>query len=196
MNKKNVFSLVMTIIFVSMIFTSCGYNGFVEKREAVDSAWSNVETQYQRRNDLIPNLVATVKGFAAHEEEVYASIADARSKLGGMTIDSSITDNPEKFEAFQKAQNELSSGLSRLLAITENYPQLKSNENFLDLQTQLEGTENRISTARTRYNDAVRSYNTAIAKFPGNITAKMFNFEKKSYFSADPEASKAPTVSF
>lgn len=176
----------------SLFLTSCSYNSFVELREEVVNQWANVETQYQRRYDLVPNLVATVKGVAKHEEEVFSNIAEARSKLGT----SVNIDDAESFKAYQKAQNELGSSLSRLLVITENYPELKSNANFLDLQSQLEGVENRISTARTRYNDAVKKYNTAISRFPGVITAKMFHFSPKEYFKADEASAKAPVVSF
>ena len=183
--------------FVLCLFTGCGYNSLVTMREAVDSQWANVENRYQERNDLVPNLVATVKGYASHEEEVYTEIADARSKLGGSyTIDSSITDDPEAMQNFIDAQNQLGSSLSRLLAIQEAYPELKANENFLDLQSQLEGIENRIATERKRYNDAVREYNTAISKFPALITARMFNLTAKQYFKADAQASKAPVVQF
>ena len=184
-------------VLAAFAFTSCGYNQMVGEREAVNSQWANVESRYQERNDLVPNLVSTVKGIVGHEEKVFGDIADARSKLmGGSTPDANITDDPEKLAAYQKEQNELGSGLSRLLAITEAYPDLKSNENFLDLQSQLEGIENRIATERKRYNDAVKSYNTLIAKFPQLITAKIFGFKEKAYFKADEGASAVPTVSF
>jgi len=145
----------------------------------------------------VPNLVNTVKGITGHEEKVFTEIAEARSKLGGnVTIDSSITDDPEKLAEFQKEQNQLGSSLSRLLSITEAYPELKSNENFLDLQSQLEGVENRIATERKRYNDAVQTYNTTISKFPDVFIANIFGFKSKAYFKADEGASKAPVVSF
>ncbi len=192
------FSIAFSAVFFSLLFTSCGYNGLIEKREACVSQWANVETQYQRRNDLIPNLVSTVKGYASHEQSVYSSIAESRSKLAGsLTISAEdLTNDEEKLAQYQQAQSELSSSLSRLLAITESYPELKANENFLDLQSQLEGIENRISTERKRYNDAVQEYNTAIAKFPGLITAKIFNLTPKVYFKAETSASQVPTVSF
>ena len=194
---KKIFTAIVLAIASSFLLTGCGYNGLVAQREAVEQQWANVENQYQKRADLVPNLVATVKGFAKHEEKVFAEIAESRSKLGGsLTIDSSITDDPEKLEQFQKVQGQLSAGLGRLLALTENYPELKSNTNFLDLQSQLEGIENRISTERKRYNDAVGAYNKAIQMFPGAITAKMFHFEKKVYFQADEGTKKAPSVSF
>ncbi len=193
---KKLLVLAAATFAMLITFTGCGYNGLVDGRESVEKAWADVEAQYQRRNDLIPNLVSTVKGFAAHEENVYKEISDARAKLGSMVIDSSITEDPEKLQQFQEVQGQLSSSLSRLLAVTENYPELKSNENFLDLQSQLEGTENRIATARTRYNSAVESYNKSISRFPTNITANMFHFERKQYFKADVQAAKAPEVSF
>lgn len=198
MNKfRTLIATVVVSLTAAFMFTGCGYNGLVEQREAVDAQWANVENQYQKRNDLVPNLVATVKGYASHEEGVFTSIAESRSKLGGtVALDSSITEDPERMAQFQSAQNQLGASLSRLLSLTEAYPELKANENFKDLQSQLEGIENRISTERKRYNDSVRSYNTAISKFPGMITAKMFGFKAKAYFKADESASKAPVVSF
>lgn len=197
MKKLSAFKLFLILFIFSLTFTSCGYNGLVEAREEVDAQWANVESQYQRRADLIPNLVATVKGYAEHETEVYTAIANARAKLGtSITLDSSITEDEEKMKAFQQVQGELTSGLSRLLSITEAYPDLKSNENFLDLQSQLEGTENRIATERKRYNDLVGSYNKSVQSFPGLITAKMFGFKKKEYFKAESGAEHAPSVSF
>ena len=189
---------IIGVAFASLfIFTGCGYNGIVSQKEAVEQQWANVENQYQKRADLVPNLVATVKGFAKHEEKVFTELAEARSKLGGtVSVDASITDDPEKLAQFQKTQRELGAGLGRLLALTENYPELKSNANFLDLQSQLEGIENRIATERKRYNDAVGAYNKSIQMFPGVITAKMFHFEKKAYFQAEEGTQKAPAVSF
>ncbi len=194
---KKTLLIVIGAILLLIAMYGCTYNGFVKDRENVDSQWANVETMYQKRADLVPNLVATVKGFAAHEEKVFTEIAESRSKLGGsVNLDSSITDDPEKFAQFQKAQSELSAGIGRLLALSENYPSLKSNENFLDLQSQLEGLENRISTERKRYNDAARDYNTSIQKFPGSIIANMSGFKKKAYFQAEEKAYKAPSVQF
>ena len=214
---------IIGVAFASLfMFTGCGYNGIVSQKEAVEQQWANVENQYQKRADLVPNLVATVKGFAKHEEKVFSfplliilrisairnatikitpkvftELAEARSKLGGtVSVDASITDDPEKLAQFQKTQRELGAGLGRLLALTENYPELKSNANFLDLQSQLEGIENRIATERKRYNDAVGAYNKSIQMFPGVITAKMFHFEKKAYFQAEEGTQKAPAVSF
>lgn len=197
--KLKFFVLSLAFVFVGINFTSCGYNGLVEKREACVSQWANVESQYQRRSDLVPNLVATVKGYASHEQSVYSDIASSREKLGSTTINLSaedITNDEEKLSAYQAAQSELSSNLSRLLAITENYPELKANENFMDLQSQLEGIENRIATERKRYNDAVQDYNQSIQKFPALITAKMFNFTPKAYFKAESSAMSAPKVEF
>lgn len=189
--------LFVLIAAVSMLFTSCGYNGLVELRENVDSQWANVENQYQKRSDLVPNLVATVKGYTKHEESVLTEIAESRSKLGGqVVVDASITQDPEKLAQYQAAQNQLGASLGRLLSLTENYPELKANQNFLDLQSQLEGIENRISTERKRYNDAVKAYNTAIKRFPGSITAKAFHFEGKVYFKAEEQAKKVPSVNF
>ena len=189
---------IIGVAFASLsMFTGCGYNGIVSQKEAVEQQWANVENQYQKRADLVPNLVATVKGFAKHEEKVFTELAEARSKLGGtVSVDASITDDPEKLAQFQKTQRELGAGLGRLLALTENYPELKSNANFLDLQSQLEGIENKIATERKRYNDAVGAYNKSIQMFPGVITAKMFHFEKKAYFQAEEGTQKAPAVSF
>lgn len=189
--------IILAAIGIIYNFFAGNYNKMVSLDEEVSSAWSQVENQYQRRLDLIPNLVNTVKGYASHEESLFTQIAQARSKAGGsVSIDASVTDDPEKFAEFQKAQGELSSSLQRLLAITENYPELKANENFLALQDELAGTENRISVARNRYNDAARAYNTLIRRFPANLVANMNGFEKKSYFEADQQARTAPVVEF
>ena len=177
--------------------TAGNYNKMVELDENVSSAWSQVENQYQRRLDLIPNLVSTVKGYAKQESDVFTKVAEARSKAGGLVnIDSSITDDSEKLAEFQKVQGELSSSLQRLLAVSENYPELKSNENFLALQDELAGTENRISVERKRFNEAAQKYNSFIRRFPQNIIANMNGFEKKAYFEAEAGASKAPSVQF
>ncbi len=194
--KKSLLS-VLVLAFAMVCLTGCGYNALVEEREAVDSQWAQVENRYQERSDLVPNLVATVKGIAGHEEKVFTEVADARAKLGGsVTIDSSITDDPEKLAQFQKNQNELGNSLGRLLAITEAYPELKSNANFQDLQSQLEGIENRIATERKRYNVVLKKSNTDIQKFPRMITAKIFGFKSKAYFKAEESAAKAPVVEF
>lgn len=192
---RKIFYTLAAVFLCLFAFSSCGYNGLIDKREAVEQQWANVENQYQKRSDLVPNLVATVKGYASHEESVFTQIAESRSKLGG-TVNVDITDDPERFAQFQAEQNTFSASIGRLLALTESYPELKANENFLDLQSQLEGIENRISTERKRYNDAVSEYNKSIQKFPGVLTAKMFGFTKKAYFRSEEKAAKAPEVSF
>ncbi len=188
--------ILFVVFFVYNLFAG-NYNKMVSYDESISSAWSQVENQYQRRLDLIPNLISTVKSYAAHEKQIFEDIAEARSKVGGIVnIDSSVLEDEEKFAEYQKIQNQLSSSLQRLLAVTENYPDLKANQNFLALQDELAGTENRISTERKRYNDIVKAYNTFIRKFPQNLIANMSGFEKKPYFEADSSASKAPVVQF
>ena len=175
--------------------TSCNYNSLVEKQQNVDQAWAQVENQYQRRADLIPNLVNTVKGYSTHESETFEKVTEARAKATSITIDAdNLTE--ENLAKFQAAQNELSQALKSLLAVTEAYPDLKANENFMNLQTQLEGTENRIATERMRYTEAVRDYNTAIKKFPTTIYAGWFGFDAKPQFKAEEGAQRAPEVSF
>ena len=188
--------IILAAVVAMFSLTSCGtYNGMVEKEEAVKSAWSNVETQYQRRADLIPNLVNTVKGYAAHESETLQAVVEARAKATSMNIDPSNM-SAEQIANFQKAQDGVSSALSRLLVTVEKYPDLKANENFKELQVQLEGTENRISVARRDYNESARKYNTTLRSFPKNILAGMFGFEKKAYFEAQEGSEQAPTVQF
>ena len=167
----------------------------VTKEEAVNSQWSKVENQYQRRADLIPNLVNTVKGYASHEKETLDAVVSARAKATQITIDPAYLDE-NSLKKYQEAQGELSQALGRLLAVTENYPDLKANQNFLELQAQLEGTENRISTERTRYTDEVKEYNVMIRKFPASIIAGMMGFDKKPQFTAETGAEKAPEVKF
>ncbi len=175
--------------------SSCNYNSLVEQRETVDQSWAEVETQYQRRADLIPNLVSTVKGYATHEEATLQKVVEARSKATSITLSADdLTE--ENLAKYQQAQGELSGALKSLLAVTEAYPNLKANENFRDLQVQLEGTENRIATARTRYTQAVKDYNVAIKKFPTVIYASWFGFEPKPQFQAESGAEKAPEVKF
>ena len=192
--KKSTIMLVAVIAALAMWVISA-YNGMVKMDESVSTAWSNVENQYQRRTDLIPNLVNTVKGYAAHEKETFEAVVSARSKATQMTIDA---DNltPEKLQQYQKAQGEIGAALGRLLAITENYPELKANENFKELQAQLEGTENRISVERRNFNEVARTYNTSIRTFPKSILAGMFGFDKRPYFEAEEGANKAPEVKF
>lgn len=184
--------LVIIIIYSSLKGT---YNNIVTTNEGVSAAWSQVENQYQRRSDLIPNLVSTVKGYAEHEATTLTNVIDARAKATQVTINAENL-NEESIAKFQKAQGELSSALGRLMAISENYPNLKANENFMQLQAQLEGTENRISTERMRFNEVVRQYNTYIRTFPRNIIANMFGFTAKGYFQAEQGAEKAPEVKF
>ena len=188
--------MTATIAMVCMVLlNSCSYNKMVEKDEAVSTAWSNVETQYQRRADLIPNLVSTVKGYATHESSTLEAVVAARSKATQITVDpANLT--AEKLAEYQKAQGAVSSALGKLLAVAENYPQLRANENFSELQAQLEGTENRITEARKRYNEAVQDYNVLIRKFPNNLFAGMFGFSKKEKFEASSGASEAPKVEF
>jgi len=192
--KKSTIILI-AVVAIATIWGISAYNGLVKMDESVNTAWSNVENQYQRRADLIPNLVNTVKGYAAHEKETLEAVMAARSKATQMTVDA---DNltPEKLQEYQKAQGEIGAALGRLLAITENYPDLKANQNFMELQAQLEGTENRISVERRNFNEVARTYNTSIRTFPKNILAGMFGFDKRPYFEAEEGANKAPEVKF
>ena len=189
---------LISLILLSGLLSGCGYNTIQQQDEAVKAQWSEVLNQYQRRADLVPNLVATVKGFAAQEERVLTEVTNARARVGQMNISAEQASDPEALKKFQAAQGELSGALSRLLVVSENYPELKSNENFRDLQVQLEGTENRVTVARNRYIQSVQAYNTHIRQFPVNITAMMFGYKPKANFSVDNEAaiSKAPTVEF
>lgn len=187
--------IVIAVVAIIAIWGVSSYNGMVKMEETVSTEWSNVENQYQRRSDLIPNLVNTVKGYASHEKETFQAVVDARTKATQMTISADDL-TPEKMQEFQKVQGEVGSALGRLLAITEAYPDLKANENFKELQAQLEGTENRISVERKKFNDAARSYNTAIRTFPRNLLAGMFGFDKRPYFEAEEGAEKAPKVEF
>ncbi|MBP3551758.1 MAG: LemA family protein [Bacteroidaceae bacterium] len=185
--------LVALVALVSL--NSCGYNTMTEKEEAVNKAWSNVENQYQRRSDLIPNLVNTVKGYAQHEQSTLTAVLEARSKATQITVNADDL-TPEKLKEYQAAQGQVTSALGKLLAITEAYPDLKANENFKELQAQLEGTENRISVERRNFNEIVGDYNTYIRKFPQNIMASIFGFEKRAYFEAEAGSEKAPKVEF
>ena len=172
------------------------YNRMVGLDESVRSAWSQVENQYQRRADLIPNLVETVKGYAAQEKSVFTEVAEARARVGQITVTKEVLEDPDAFAKFQQAQDGLSSALSRLLAVSENYPELKSNENFMALQNQLEGTENRITVARKGYNDVVQSFNTTVRTFPGSLIAGLTGFRQKAYFTAKEGSDVAPSVKF
>ncbi len=190
-------SNILFLIIILGTLTGCGYNTIIKNDEAVKEAWGNVETSYQRRFDLIPNLVATVKGYASHEKETLEAVVNARSKVGSIQLSPEMLEDPKAFEAFQNAQNSMQSALSRLLVVVENYPELKANQNFLDLQNQLEGTENRINVARTRYNEAVRTFNESIRTFPNSITNSIFfKYKPKESFKAEEGASTAPKVEF
>lgn len=187
--------IILVVVAVVAVWAVTGYNGLVKADEALSNAWSNVENQYQRRADLIPNLVNTVKGYASHEKETLDAVISARTRATQVTVDA---DNltPEKLLEYQKAQGEVGAALGRLLAITEAYPDLKANQNFLELQAQLEGTENRISVERRNFNDVAKNYNTSIRTFPRNLLAGMFGFDKRPYFEAQEGAEQAPVVQF
>ncbi|MCF8380253.1 MAG: LemA family protein [Bacteroidales bacterium] len=194
MKRNRIFTiaiLALTIPFLS----GCGYNKLVSQDEAIAQQWAQVENSYQRRADLIPNLVSTVKGYADFEQETLTQVIEARSKATGITVDPSNLD-PAAIQNFQAAQDQLSGALSRLMVVVEKYPDLKANQNFLELQTQLEGTENRIAFERKKFNDSVGTYNVSVRKFPRVITAKIFGFDKKGYFEAEEGSEEAPKVEF
>jgi LemA protein len=193
MMKKSMLAVVLSS---TLLFSGCGYNTLQAKDESVIAAWSEVQNQYQRRADLVPNLVNVVKGYAKHEEQVLTEVTQARANVAGLKVDKEVLENPELFKKYQQAQTEMGSALSRLLMVQEKYPDLKANEQFKDLQVQLEGTENRISTARGRYVETVQDYNTYVRQFPQAMTAKVIGMKTKENFSADSTAQKAPTVSF
>ena len=189
--------LLIILAVTPILFSGCGYNRMVTLEEGVTAAWAQVENVYQRRMDLIPNLVETVKGYAAHEEETLTALTEARSRAGGvMNVDEDLLNDPEAFARFQETQDSLGSALQRLLMVTENYPDLKANQNFLALQDQLEGTENRITVERMRFNEAVQNYNTVIRRFPQMIIANMTGFETKPYFESSTGAEVVPVVEF
>lgn len=195
MKKGGLIILILAIIAILVFWGIGGYNGLVSTQESLNKSWANVENQYQRRADLIPNLVETVKGYAKHESSTFEAVVNARSKATQMTIDpTNLT--PEKLQEFQAAQGELSSALGRLLLLREAYPELKANQNFIELQAQLEGTENRIAVAREQFNQEVQSYNTTVRRFPKNIIAGLFGFERKPTFEAEKGAEQAPEVKF
>jgi LemA protein len=194
-----VLGVVAALILVVLIFVGWGvsvYNRIVTSEEGVKASWSQVENQYQRRYDLVPNLVETVKGYAKQEKEVLLGVTEARSRVGQMAVTPEILNDPQAFAKFQQAQDGLSSALSRLLVVTENYPTLRSNENFLALQQQLEGTENRISVERRRFGETVQEYNVMIRRFPASFIASMTGFKEKAYFTSTSGADKAPDVKF
>lgn len=197
MKKWIILGVVIVVIILIYSFFKGSYNNFVTMEESVKQKWSQVENVYQRRADLIPNLVEVVKGYAGHERETLEAVINARSKVGGqVNVGSDVLNNPQAFAKFQQAQGALTSALQRLMVVVERYPELKADGRFADLQTQLEGTENRISVERGRFNEAVQIYNTAVRKFPDMILANMFGFREKVYFKADAGAEKAPQVKF
>ena len=193
---KKIFKIISLIILLGTL-SNCGYNSIIRNDEAVKEAWGNVETAYQRRFDLIPNLVSTVKAYASHERETLQAVVNARSKVGSIQVSPEMLEDPDTFQAFQNAQNSMSSALSRLLVVVENYPDLKANQNFMDLQHQLEGTENRINVARVRYNESVKIFNSSIRIFPNSITNSIFfKYKPKESFKAQEGAESAPKVEF
>lgn len=195
MNYMKKIIMICVALFALCGLSSCNYNSLVEKQQGVDQAWAEVENQYQRRSDLIPNLVNTVKGYSTHEEATLTKVTEARAKATSITINPEDL-NEETLAKYQAAQNELSGALKSLLAVTEAYPDLKANQNFLNLQAQLEGTENRVTVARKRYTESVQEYNTSIKKFPTMIYAGWFGFKEKPQFKAEAGAEKAPEVKF
>ena len=192
---RNFKIIVLLSIFASVFFTSCSYNSMVEKEETVSSQWGQVQNAYQRRADLIPNLVNTVKGYASHEEQTLTAVVDARSKATQISVNADdLTE--ENIKKYQQAQGQVSAALGKLLMVQEQYPDLKANQNFMALQDELAGTENRIAVERNRYNEAVKDYNQYIRKFPRNIYSGWFGFSKKGYFEAEASSQTAPTVQF
>lgn len=197
MKKGWIILIAVIVILLLIIGKVVGiYNNLVTLEEGVNQAWAQVSNQYQRRADLIPNLVETVKGYAKHERETLEAVIQARANATNLTVTPEVLNDPKAFAKFTQVQGEISSALTRLMAVVENYPNLKANENFLSLQAQLEGTENRISVERKRFNETVQGYNTRIRRFPTNIVAGMFGFGKKQYFEAQPGAEVAPQVKF
>lgn len=194
---QKIYLKLLTVLLL-LNLTGCGYNHFQSLDEEAKASWSEVLNQYQRRADLVPNLVNVVKGYAEHEKEVLTQVADARSKVGSMQVTADVLNDPEAFAKFQAAQGQLTSALSRLMAVSENYPNLKADQGFRDLQAQLEGTENRITVARNRYIETIKVYNVAVRSFPENLTAMMFGYKTKPSFTVENEKviSVAPTVDF
>lgn len=189
-------SALIMLLSSSMMLTGCGYNTMQVKDEAVTAAWSEVQNQYQRRADLVPNLVNVVKGYAKHEEQVLTEVTQARANVAGLKVDKEVLEDPVLFQKYQEAQGQLTGALSRLIAVSENYPDLKANEQFRDLQVQLEGTENRIAVARNRYITTVQDYNAYVRQFPQVMTAKVIGMHTKPNFSTEQSAQSAPKVSF
>lgn len=195
LNKLPKYTIPLVIVVILFMYLMGSYNTIISKQETTTSQWGQVQNVYQRRLDLIPNLVATVSGYAKHEQETLQAVTEARSRVGSMQIKADEL-TPEKLQAFNAAQQQLGSGLSRLMVVAEQYPELKANENFLNLQAQLEGTENRITNERRMFNEAAQDYNTYIKKFPTNLMATMFGFQVKPYFESEKAAQKAPQVKF
>jgi len=195
MNRLKKVLLAMALAS-TLTFSGCGYNALQAKDEAVIASWSEVQNQYQRRTDLVPNLVNVVKGYAKHEQTVLTEVTQARANVAGIKVDKEVLEDPELFQKYQQAQAQMTGALSRLLAVSENYPDLKANEQFRDLQVQLEGTENRIAVARNRYITTVQDYNTYVRQFPQVMTAKVIGMKAKPNFQAEAGADKAPTVNF
>jgi LemA protein len=193
--KKYTIWIVLGVIVLLLLMMKNGYNGLVTSRESVKTAWSNVQTQYQRRSDLIPNLVSTVKGVAEFEKSTLTAVVEARAKATSINVNPDDL-TPEKIQQFQQAQNQISTALGRLLMVTENYPQLRATESFKELQAQLEGTENRINESRRQFNLATQEYNTSRSRFPRVMIANLFNFPALPYFESDPGTEKAPQVKF
>jgi len=189
-------SVLIMLLSSSLMLTGCGYNTMQVKDEAVTAAWSEVQNQYQRRADLVPNLVNVVKGYAKHEEQVLTEVTQARANVAGLKVDKEVLEDPALFQKYQEAQGQLTGALSRLIAVSENYPDLKANDQFRDLQVQLEGTENRIAVARNRYITTVQDYNAYVRQFPQVMTAKVIGMHTKPNFSAEQSAQSAPKVSF
>jgi LemA protein len=198
MNTEELAMRTLWIVLLAALLSGCGYNTFQTTDEQIKASWSEVLNQYQRRADLIPNLVNTVKGYAAQEQTVLLGVTEARAKVGSIQATPELINDPEAFAKFQAAQGELTSALSRLLVVSENYPQLKSDQNFRDLQAQLEGTENRITVARNRYIGAVKEYNVTVRQFPTNLTAMLFGYKVKASFTVEneKEISQPPKVDF
>jgi LemA protein len=191
-----VLAAVLVVIASAALWAVGAYNGIVGRNEGVSTAWAQVENQYQRRADLVPNLVETVKGSAKFEKDTLAAVVEARAKVGQLTVGKDVLQDPAAFKKFEEAQGGLSSALSRLMVVVEKYPELKSTQGFRDLQVQLEGTENRVAVARMDFNHAAQDYNTAIKRFPGSLVAGFGGFKERPYFAAAPEAAKAPAVKF
>jgi len=201
MKKGCLVALIILVVLVFLVLIpglmiQRVYNDIVAKEQGVSQQWAQVESAYQRRADLIPNLVATVKGYAAHESEVLETVTASRAQAGSMRLSPEMLNNPAELQKFQQAQDGLSSALSRLMVVVEKYPDLKANQNFLELQSQLEGTENRINNERRKFNESAQLYNTRIKQFPANLVAGFFGFNDKAYFQSAPGSEKAPTVNF